>query len=418
MTSCSELEVISHGSQYERQTSASGEVRHVPHGSGVTYAERAFDEATGLVETHFLHRDERNTVIFTTDENGEPSELREFDAFGAATATGPNASSLGFTGGRSSDELALVMMGSRLYDPLTGSFTTTDLLAVNSDTATGVNPYAYANNDPVNFQDPTGLSPEMTSETPYQTITVFGAPLPPLEPYYSSWGAVRSEVYSLQLPTFRPFEQVLDHYTFDGHQITCNGFGACAGGDLSNVLISLPGDEYSERGQALQLSAANFLLGVTPIPSLAIVMDSNASTLGRFVAGVYVGVSVGAVALKVAGAAVSLARTATAARGAEGGIVVHRWMSRAELAATEGSGMLRGGREGVHYVTDSANSSALRAQQRLALPQTPEVRVTMRVPEGVFSTPSRVEPAFNMPGGGMERTASGPIPIQILRIDW
>lgn len=91
-------------------------------------------------------------------------------------------------------------------------------------------------------------------------------------------------------------------------------------------------------------------------------------------------------------------------------------MSKAELKATQETGLLRGGREGTHYVTDAANSTAQRARQRLALPQTPEVKVTLEVPRGKFSSPSKVEEAFNMPGGGMERTATGDIPVTILRV--
>jgi RHS repeat-associated protein len=92
---------------------------------------------------------------------------------------------------------------------------------------------------------------------------------------------------------------------------------------------------------------------------------------------------------------------------------VQRWMSKAELSATQETGLLRGGREGTHYVTDAANADALRARQRLALPQTPEVRVTLEVPGGTFSAPSKVEPKFNMPGGGGERTATGNISVKI-----
>lgn len=112
-----------------------------------------------------------------------------------------------------------------------------------------------------------------------------------------------------------------------------------------------------------------------------------------------------------------------AARGVNNGVdsagteTVQRWMSRAELDATEASGLLRGGREGTHYVTDAANSSAQRARQRSALDRTPEVRVTLEVPSGVFSSPTRVEPNFNMPGGGMERTATGRVPVRVVRVD-
>jgi RHS repeat-associated protein len=106
-----------------------------------------------------------------------------------------------------------------------------------------------------------------------------------------------------------------------------------------------------------------------------------------------------------------------ARRSGAGTETVQRWMSRAELEATQSTGLMRGGRDGTHYVTDAANSSAQRARLRTALPQTPEVRVTLEVPGGVFSTPSRVQPAFGMPGGGMERTANGQIPVRILNVD-
>ncbi|KQN04846.1 hypothetical protein ASE85_07605 [Sphingobium sp. Leaf26] len=96
---------------------------------------------------------------------------------------------------------------------------------------------------------------------------------------------------------------------------------------------------------------------------------------------------------------------------------VQRAMSRAELRATQDTGLLRGGRPGTHFASDAVNSSAGRAQQRLALPQRPEVRVSMEVNKGAFSKPSRVEPANGMKGGGMERTATGPVPVQIKRID-
>jgi hypothetical protein len=108
-----------------------------------------------------------------------------------------------------------------------------------------------------------------------------------------------------------------------------------------------------------------------------------------------------------------LARSGAAAVGTE---VVQRAMSGAELAATRSTGLLRGGRSGTHFVSDAVNSSALRARQRLALGQTPEFRVTMEVPAGRFSSPSRVLPANGMPGGGMERTATGNIPVQILDV--
>ncbi|MEA5114977.1 MAG: RHS repeat-associated core domain-containing protein, partial [Geobacteraceae bacterium] len=97
--------------------------------------------------------------------------------------------------------------------------------------------------------------------------------------------------------------------------------------------------------------------------------------------------------------------------------VVQRWMSKTELENTRNTGLLRGGKKGTHYVTNAANSSAKRARQRTALPRTPEVRVTMEVPMGNMSAPTKVNPDFKMPGGGMERTGTGDIPVKIVRVD-
>ena len=100
----------------------------------------------------------------------------------------------------------------------------------------------------------------------------------------------------------------------------------------------------------------------------------------------------------------------------EGTEVVERAMSESELKATQDTGLLRGGRDGTHYASDAVNNDAGRAQQRLALPQKPEVKATMEVPKGKFSDPSRVQPANNMPGGGLERTAEGKIPVKIKKV--
>lgn len=107
----------------------------------------------------------------------------------------------------------------------------------------------------------------------------------------------------------------------------------------------------------------------------------------------------------------------TVVRSAGGKIVVERVMSRAELEATESTGLLRGGRGGTHYVTDSVGTdSALGAQDRLALPNTPEVKVTLELDRSAVSGASQVEPKFGQAGGGTERTATGNVSVKILSV--
>jgi hypothetical protein len=112
-----------------------------------------------------------------------------------------------------------------------------------------------------------------------------------------------------------------------------------------------------------------------------------------------------------ASAAEGAGQTAGTLQGTE---VVQRAMSLAELQATKTTGLLRGGRTGTHYVSDSVNSNALRARQRLALGQTPEVRAILEVGKGAFSPPSKVQPLNGMLGGGSERTATGQIPVKVI----
>jgi hypothetical protein len=124
---------------------------------------------------------------------------------------------------------------------------------------------------------------------------------------------------------------------------------------------------------------------------------------------------------QVAGKLVNDTVTAVSNKLAGGGTeTVQRVMSKAELTATQETGLLRGGRTtNEHYVTPAASGDALRARQRLALPSTPEVKVTMEVPKDVFPNATRVEPKYNMPGGGLERHISGEIkvPVKITNIE-
>ena len=96
--------------------------------------------------------------------------------------------------------------------------------------------------------------------------------------------------------------------------------------------------------------------------------------------------------------------------------LVQRAMSKDELKATENTGLIRGGREGTHHVSDAIGNDAKKVRQRLALDNTPKVKVTMEVPKGIFSTPTKIKPTETMPGGGLERTATGNIPAKVVKV--
>jgi hypothetical protein len=96
--------------------------------------------------------------------------------------------------------------------------------------------------------------------------------------------------------------------------------------------------------------------------------------------------------------------------------IVQRAMVKKELEATEKTGLVRGGREGTHHVSDAIGNDAKKVRQRLALDNTPEVKVDLEVPKGSFSNPTRVKATETMPGGGMERKATGNIPAKVVKV--
>ena len=103
---------------------------------------------------------------------------------------------------------------------------------------------------------------------------------------------------------------------------------------------------------------------------------------------------------------------------ASGGRSFYRYMVPAELEAVRQTGFLRGGRPGDTFWTDESFTSAAEAQNRLALPSPPELRVRFVI----VNTPtlirdgSIVDPAFGGEGGGREWASPDPVQVEILDV--
>jgi RHS repeat-associated protein len=81
----------------------------------------------------------------------------DYDPWGVPTLVSGDwdVQPFGFAGGLYDSETGLVRFGWRDYDTLTGRWTAKDPIRFDG----GVNLYSYANSDPVNYRDPTGLQP-------------------------------------------------------------------------------------------------------------------------------------------------------------------------------------------------------------------------------------------------------------------
>src|ERR1700685_2420539 len=80
------------------------------------------------------------------------TEQCTYNTYGVPTCEGTSTTPLGYDAQYTSSDTGLIYMRARVYDPATAQVLTGDPLAA----LTG-EPYAYANDNPVNEADPTGL---------------------------------------------------------------------------------------------------------------------------------------------------------------------------------------------------------------------------------------------------------------------
>jgi RHS repeat-associated protein len=116
----------------------------------------------------YLLTEALGSVDVVTGGKGAVVQRRSYDAFGAkrnpAWGQGGGFASLvtpmGFTGQEGDDELGLVNMRGRIYDPQVARFLTTDPLVSEPGYSQSWNPYSYVHNSPLAFVDPTGFDPD------------------------------------------------------------------------------------------------------------------------------------------------------------------------------------------------------------------------------------------------------------------
>ena len=158
------------GGLYERTTNTKTDAvehRYFVHGSERAVAVVTRSSAPMSEEkTRYLHVDNLGSVETVTDQTGSKSaEKRSYDAFGArrnpiwgaAPVAFSSLTTRGFTGHEDDEDLGLVNMKGRLYDPKVGRFLTTDPIVSHPAFGQSWNPYTYVLNNPLAFTDPSGF---------------------------------------------------------------------------------------------------------------------------------------------------------------------------------------------------------------------------------------------------------------------
>ena len=123
-------------------------------------------------DTRYLHKDHLGGLDAITDESGNLLEKLSYDAFGKRRSetvwTQPPSSTdwtniaaithRGFTFHEQLDDVGLVHMNGRVYDPTIGRFISADPTVQNVFMSQSLNRYTYVLNNPLSMVDPTGYS--------------------------------------------------------------------------------------------------------------------------------------------------------------------------------------------------------------------------------------------------------------------
>jgi RHS repeat-associated protein len=172
-----------HGSNnsllYEKEVKANGvtEHRHYLQAAGMTVALAVVRSGTGVSATHanvrmrptqltYYQQDHLGSIALVTDANGAVLERMAYDPWGKRRFTtgladkndsivGVNTDR-GYTEHEHLDEMGVIHMNGRLYDPLVGRFMSADPYIQSPENLQSYNRFAYVMNNPLAYTHPSG----------------------------------------------------------------------------------------------------------------------------------------------------------------------------------------------------------------------------------------------------------------------
>lgn len=152
---------------YEEETTPAGKKQrhYISAGSG-TIGVLIYEVATTKWTTQYWHKDHLGSTVAVTDSMGAVTERMAYEPFGKRRningltdllgTLAPTTTERGFTGHEMMDEVGLINMNGRIYDPATGRFLSADPYIQAADNLQSYNRYSYVWNNPLNMTDPTG----------------------------------------------------------------------------------------------------------------------------------------------------------------------------------------------------------------------------------------------------------------------
>ena len=133
-------------------------MQYLSGGSSIIAAESLAEDGSA---TYLYTKDIQNSTKDLIGADGNGVTAYQYDDFGETTADGQNGTGneVCYTGGVYDESTGLYYLNARYYDPENGRFLTEDTYRGEENEPDTWHLYAYCNNDPVNYLDPSGHNP-------------------------------------------------------------------------------------------------------------------------------------------------------------------------------------------------------------------------------------------------------------------
>jgi RHS repeat-associated protein len=155
------------GLAYEKNIKADGSIEHKHYITASNGVVALLVQTSATTKTVYFHRDHLGSTTAVTDENGLVIERMAYEPFGKrrtlAGARDPNGSIVGkttdrgYTNHEHLNELGLIHMNGRIYDPQIGRFMAADPGVPYPTNIQSYNRYSYVRNNPMIMIDPSGF---------------------------------------------------------------------------------------------------------------------------------------------------------------------------------------------------------------------------------------------------------------------